>query len=527
MPAPYEGYPGNIEVTSETAATTPALPFEPAPGFLAGPLQRDAELAQCQGKRIGILIVAYNALTTLSRVLKRITPAVWENVEEVAVFDDASQDSTFELAAGLKSTRNLTKLHVLHHPHNLGYGGNQKAGYRYFIDKRFDIVVLLHGDGQYAPEILSHMYAPIVRGEAHAVFGSRMMRDYGGPLKGGMPFYKYVGNRVLTTFENHALGLNLTEFHSGYRAYDLHALQKIDLENMTSDFHFDTEIIIKLHHQKYKIHEVPVPTFYGDEVCYVNGMKYAKDILRAVYHYKQTCRSVRRYPEFQEYFVQYPVKRSRGSSHDLARRLTGTGHKVLDVGCGPGYLSSDLGKAGNRVDGIDLLTEVRRPSPNEQYVCADLDQGIQPALEELGAKKYDRILLLDVLEHLVRPVEILQQCAPILEENGFVIVSVPNVANITVRISLLFGRFQYGDRGILDRTHLRFYTRSTARALLEGAGYQVLEERMTAMPIELVFGLDPDNPVMRLVNLLARIAARVLPGLFGYQVMLTGRPVRR
>jgi len=132
-----------------------------------------------------------------------------------------------------------------------------------------------------------------------------------------------------------------------------------------------------------------------------------------------------------------------------------------------------------------------------------------------------------VLEHLVRPVEILKQCAPILEDNGFVIVSVPNVANITVRIALLFGQFQYGDRGILDRTHLRFYTRDTARALLEGAGYQVLDERMTAMPIELVFGLDPDNPVMRLMNLLARVAARILPGLFGYQVMLTGRPMRR
>ena len=518
-------------MTSETAAKTESprpLPFEPAPGFLAGPLQRDAELAECHGKRIGILIVAYNALTTLTRVLKRITPAVWENVEEVAVFDDASQDATYELAAGLKTTRNLTKLHVLHHPRNLGYGGNQKAGYRYFIDKGFDIVVLLHGDGQYAPEILSHMYAPLVRGEAQAVFGSRMMRDYGGPLKGGMPLYKFAGNRILTTFENRALGMHLTEFHSGYRAYDLHALRKIGLDNMTNDFHFDTEIIIKLQHQKYKIREVPVPTFYGDEVCYVNGMKYARDILRAVYRYKQTCRSVRAYPEFQEYFIQYPVKRSRGSSHDLARRLTGSGHTVLDVGCGPGYLSEELRRAGNRVDGIDLLTETRRPAaPDEHYVCADLDRGIQPALDQLGAKKYDRILLLDVLEHLVRPREILEQCAPVLEKDGFVVVSVPNVANITMRLSLLFGRFQYGDRGILDRTHLRFYTRRSARELLESAGYEILDQRMTAMPIELVFGLDPANPLMRLVNLAARVAARLAPGLFGYQIVLTGRPARR
>ena len=138
---------------------------------------------------------------------------------------------------------------VLKHPRNLGYGGNQKAGYRYFIEKGFDIVVLLHGDGQYAPEILAQLYSPLVAGEADAVFGSRMMRTYGGPLKGGMPLYKYVGNRILTILENRALGMNLTEFHSGYRAYNLHALAQLDFSRMTNDFHFDTEIIVKLHHQ--------------------------------------------------------------------------------------------------------------------------------------------------------------------------------------------------------------------------------------------------------------------------------------
>ncbi len=120
----------------------------------------------------------------LATVLKRITPEVWRNVEQVVVFDDASQDSTFELAVGIQALTNLPKLKVLKHAKNLGYGGNQKAGYRYFIEQGFDIVVLLHGDGQYAPELLSHMYAPLVRGEADAVFGSRMMKDYGGPLKG-------------------------------------------------------------------------------------------------------------------------------------------------------------------------------------------------------------------------------------------------------------------------------------------------------------------------------------------------------
>src|SRR5579872_2564312 len=325
------------------------LPYEPLPVFTKSPLQDDSVLAENHGKRIGILIVTYNAVTTLTKVLKRITPNVWKNVEEIAVFDDASQDDTYELAVGLKALRRLPKLHVLKHEKNLGYGGNQKAGYRYFIEKGFDVVVLLHGDGQYAPEILSHLYHPLVVGEADAVFGSRMMKTYGGPLKGGMPLYKYVGNRILSAFENSALGLNLTEFHSGYRAYSLDALRKIDFTHMTDDFHFDTEIIIKLNHQDFTISEVPIPTYYGTEICYVNGMKYARDVYRAVRRYKRTCRSVARCPEFAEYFVHYPVKHSRDSSHDYARRMVGSNQEVLDIGCGEGILASEIKQNGNRV----------------------------------------------------------------------------------------------------------------------------------------------------------------------------------
>ena len=234
---------------SNPAGQMQPLPFEPLPGFTSGSLQDDAVLADNHGKRIGILIVAYNALTTLEKVFKRITPNVWENVEEIAVFDDASQDATYELAVGPEGHAGLAQTARLEAPEKSGLRRQPEGRLSILHRKGFDIVVLLHGDGQYAPEILSHLYRPIVLGEADAVFGSRMMKDYGGPLKGGMPLYKYVGNRILTVFENRSLGLHLTEFHSGYRAYNLHALRKIDFTHMTNDFHFDTEIIIKLQHQ--------------------------------------------------------------------------------------------------------------------------------------------------------------------------------------------------------------------------------------------------------------------------------------
>ena len=510
---------------SEQPTATDLLPFEPLPALRHDALLEDSPLADNRGKRIGILIVTFNAVTTLTKVLKRITPNVWKNVEEIAVFDDASQDATYELAMGLKHFRQLEKLQVLSNSKNLGYGGNQKAGYRYFMEKGFDIVVLLHGDGQYAPEILSHLYHPIVADEADAVFGSRMMKAYGGALKGGMPLYKYVGNRILTTFENRALKMNLTEFHSGYRAYSLHALRNIDFSHMTDDFHFDTEIIVKLQHQRCRIQEVPIPTYYGDEICYVNGMRYARDVARAVRRYKQTRRSVQCFPEFQEYFVHYPIKHSQASSHYYARQMVGSNHDVLDIGAGEGFFAKELAASGNKISGIDNRMLSAESSPFERYFTADLEAGIAPVVRQLDGKQFDRVLLLDVLEHLRHPEQILRQSHEVLKRDGLLIVSVPNIANIYIRLTLLLGRFDYSERGLLDKTHLRFFTRKTARKLLESNGFGIVEEQQTVIPLELVLGWSSDNVVMQALNRLLAGLTWLFPGLFGYQIMFVARSI--
>jgi 2-polyprenyl-3-methyl-5-hydroxy-6-metoxy-1,4-benzoquinol methylase len=485
------------------------------------------ESADAHGKRIGILIVAYNAVTTLSSVLNRIPEEVWNNVEEVAVFDDASPDETHVVGVGYKTVTGIDKLTVLRNQKNLGYGGNQKLGYSYFADKGFDIVVLLHGDGQYAPEILADLYAPLVSGEADAVFGSRMMKDFGGARKGGMPLYKLLGNKILTKAENRALGMHLTEFHSGYRAYSLAALRRIDMSQMTDDFHYDTEIIIKLHHQGFRIKEVPIPTYYGDEICYVNGMKYARDVFKALVRYKRTVRAIQSYPEFAEYTPHYPLKQSRFSSHDYFLRMTGRDHDVLDVGCGEGFFAQRLVAQNDRVTGVDMLPTPKIPEAFVEYFSADLDGGLGDALPKLEGKKYDRILLQDVLEHLRFGDRLLQQVRPMLRDSGLLLVSVPNVANLTVRLALLMGRFNYTQRGILDKTHVRFYTRKTARKFLEQNGYEIVTEKMTVMPVELALGLPAENPLMRVMNLMLAFVTAAMPGVFGYQCIFAARPAKK
>ena len=150
-------------------------------------------------------------------------------------------------------------MRALFNPVNQGYGGNQKLGYHYAIEKGFDFVALLHGDGQYAPECLPRLLDPLRRGEADAVMGSRMLPG-GGALKGGMPLYKFIGNKVLTWLENRLLRTDLSEFHSGYRVYSVEALRAIPFDRNSNDFHFDTEIIIQLQIAARTIREMPIPT---------------------------------------------------------------------------------------------------------------------------------------------------------------------------------------------------------------------------------------------------------------------------
>lgn len=469
------------------------------------PSRADESIADTAGKRVGILIVAYNAVTTLSRVLARITPRVWENVEEVVVFDDASQDATYEVAVGYRVLSEISKLRVIKNPRNLGYGGNQKAGYRYFLERGFDIVVLLHGDGQYAPEVLAHLYHPLVTGEADAVFGSRMMPDYGGPLKGGMPLYKYAGNRILSALENRALRMRLTEFHSGYRAYSLHALRRIDFSDMTDEFHFDTEIIIKLHHQGFRIREVPIPTFYGDEICYVNGLRYARDILRAVYRYKRTIRSAECYPEFKEYFI--PPAQVSDWDRLWLEQFTGSGNEILALGAGASGLSRLAGQS-NRV------------------VALDADSAAAPGLERLKGERFDKILLVGALERMAQPEPCLQSCHALLKTGGQLLVAVPNVANLRVRLPLLFGRFEYAGSGILEKGHLRFFTRRSARRLLESCGYEVTREQVTHIPVERALGLPRGNWLVRFLRACLAVLTPLLPGLLGYECVLIARSRR-
>jgi len=237
--------------------------------------------------KIGVLVVAYEASATLEAVLNRIPNEFRAQLSVILVCDDASSDDTYQVGVRVKEARPDLPLEVIRRPVNLGYGGNQKAGYRWMIDHEIDIVVLLHGDGQYAPEFLPKMVEPIVSGRADVVFGSRMLQR-GAALQGGMPKYKYVGNKILTFLQNRMAGVRLSEWHSGYRAYSISALGKVGFELNADYYDFDTQIILQMIAAEQRITEIPIPTFYGDELSRVNGIRYGWRILRHTLRWRRS-----------------------------------------------------------------------------------------------------------------------------------------------------------------------------------------------------------------------------------------------
>jgi glycosyltransferase involved in cell wall biosynthesis len=206
-----------------------------------------------------VVMPAYNAAETLAETQASIPPDL---IDRVILVDDHSHDETVPLAKELG-------VDVIVHPHNVGYGGNQKTCYMEALRLGADVVVMLHPDGQYDPGLLPAMVEPIVKGEADMTLGSRFLRP-GGPSAGGMPKYKIVANRFLTTVENYILGTHFSELHTGYRAYSRRFLETVPFLRNSNDFVFDSQIIAQSVVFEQRVKEIPVETRYFPEASSTN-----------------------------------------------------------------------------------------------------------------------------------------------------------------------------------------------------------------------------------------------------------------
>lgn len=474
--------------------------------------------------RLLVLIVAYNAEDTIQPTLKRIPASLLNDHEvEVLVIDDSSTDRTFEHGEAIRRDETLPfVLTVLFNPVGQGYGGNQKIGFHYAIRHGFDFVALIHGDGQYAPECLPEMMAPLASREADAVLGSRMLQK-GAALAGGMPLYKFVGNRILSWVQNRLLRTHLSEFHSGYRLYSTAALRRIPFRLNSDGFQFDTEIIVQLVRAGLRIKELPISTYYGDEIRRVNGIKYAKDVLMVCvkawaqelslfYERKFDC-----LPSTISN-VHYKRRIDFESTHTLALERIPPGSRVVDIGCAGGGLGQLLHERGCHTTGIDVFPPAEGCTLDE-FQIHDLNQSpLRVDLEHV-----DYAVMLDVIEHLDSPERFVDDflAATARNPNVKLLVSTGNVAFGVVRLMLLLGQFNYGKLGILDLTHLRLFTFGTFRRLFEQSGFRVLEMRGVPAPFPLALG---DGLLGRLLLGWNRALIHVSRSLFAYQIFAVVQP---
>jgi len=475
-------------------------------------------------KRIGILVVTYNAASTLAKVLDRIPRDFVSRIDRVLVSDDASTDSTYLIGLGYQQISDLP-LTVLQQPQNLGYGGNQKYAYRWAMEHDLDIVVLLHGDGQYAPEALPELIEPLDLDKCDAVFGSRMMEP-GAARRGGMPLYKFVGNKILTRFENAVMGMDLSEWHTGYRAYSVDALRQIPFDHNSDGFDFDTQIIVQLHEAGKRIAEVPIPTYYGDEISYVNGLQYAGQIVGHVLRYRIHKIG---FGSGETAFATsgYELKESDDSSHSrlLAWLASRQPSRVLDLGCSDGMIAARLRVAGHEVTGVDIEEQPGVRERTDQFVAGDLDRGIP---DEVGSG-FDIVLAADVLEHVRRPEELLADARARLNPGGSIVTSVPNFGHWYPRIRVGLGRFDYDRRGLLDHDHVRFFTRRSFERLAKRVGLKVRRREATGVATDVVYRgsrgqASAPGLFMRFALALDRLGVALAPTLFANQFLYELEP---
>ncbi len=476
--------------------------------------ERETALAVLRSTRVALLVVTYNAERLVESVLRRVPEEIARGFAEIILIDDSSVDATFDIARRLRDEMGTAAFNVYRTPFNRGYGGNQKLGYLYCVRKGYDFVVLLHGDGQYAPEYLPRVLAAL-HDQPDAVFASRMLTRRMA-IKGGMPVHKWVGNQLLTRFGNAVLDTELSEFHSGFRAYRVASLAGVPFAYNSDDFHFDTEIIIQGAARDWRISEVSIPTYYGDEVCHVPGLRYARDVVTSLV----TSRLVRLGIFYQRNFdleppdeQRYAFKQSPHSLHQfvLSRPELSAGRRTIELGAYRGLLSSRVAeKVASHV-----AVDVEEPdlAGTSKVAAVDLEK---PFARCFNGQVFDVCLSLDVIEHLNSPEDFLDEVFKLMEPHGRLILSTANVGYFVVRIALLAGQFNYGKRGILDLSHKRLFTLKSARKLLAQHGFRIDETHGFPPPLaDLVSGRSG----MRVLEAVHARLSRWFPRLFAFNIL--------
>ncbi len=421
---------------------------------------------------------------------------------------DASSGSSARAAARWLEAQRSVDADVLRSPVSQGPGGHQKLGFRYAIEAGFDLVVQL--DGGQAAEELPSLFLEAFEGTGAGVL-----------LASGAGRPRPAGGRLLDLLQGLITGQRLSGFAAGPRAYSSAFLRSIPFEINTNDRHFDTEVLLQAFNVGAAVEELEVP---AGETAGGRGLRHAAGALRAtvayrMHHFGMLCSLKYRQLGSERYrdktWIPYS---SHAAALAIVRRAAP--RSLLDVGCGPGHVAKLCEAMGVRVTGIDRETPLA--GSLSDFHPWDLDRTPLP----VDALDFDLVLMLDVIEHLTNPEEFLialrnASQRPASAEPARLVITTPNVAFASIRLNLLLGRFNYAERGILDITHKRLFTRCSLCTTLEDCGYRIEQLGGIGAPFDAVMG----GRLGRFLGIVSSALARLWPSLFAFQFLVVCRPL--
>jgi len=465
--------------------------------------------------RVALFVFDCADTGTLQRVLERIpdTASAW--FEEIVIVQDRAAAEQRPVPRDWLA-REPANLRVHRLPRDAGFGGARKAAFEYALRKGFDHVVFMRGDGLHPPEELPALVRPILDEPDQMVFAYRLLRLPDAPGSWKL-IPNLIAHTLATGFQNRLLGLRLRDYHSGFRLYSMRAVERMPYQLNADDHRFDMQLVIQCRVLGVPVCEVPVGPLWREYGTNAAGLLEVIRASRCAVDYRlHQLHLLRLGNYFVDEGVRYTFKHSETGSHMQIVRAIEPDSSVLDLGCSQGLLARPLREKGVRVTGVDIAAMSGFASELEQYFQRDLDL----PLDLPFGREFDYVVVSDVIEHLRNRTQLLRRARTFLKEGGRLIISTPNISLWFYRLSLLVGRFEYGPRGVLDETHVHLFTRATFRREVEKAGFFIMNERVTALPFEIVFESTGRSRFVRSLNRVYHTLARLWPTMFAYQHIL-------
>jgi len=500
----------------------PQASLDPRSGDLLQELQRWCVAQKADLPRVALLLFDCASPDDLERILQCIPPDLEGCLEEILVVTSATGPAAppgadaLQAAVTRLSDRQPFALRLHLTPGDFGYGGARKSAVEDALREGFDQLVVMRGDGTHPPEALPALLHAALVEDHGLVLASRLGGGSDAP-RARVPLVRRLALRATTWVQNRVLGNRAEDPDSGFRIYSSRALRAIPFQLDALDRLFDVELGIQHRALGVSAHEVPVEGGWREAPTVAAELAFGLRACKKAIGYRlHQLHVIRRGRYFVDHGIHYTLKESATGSHMQIVDAIPPDQRVLDLGCSQGLLAEPLLAKNVRVTGVDFGPGEQLAEDLADYFQRDLEM----PLELPTGRVFDYVVIADVIEHLRNRSQLLRDARRLLKPGGRLIISTPNVALWFYRLSLLVGRFEYGPRGVLDYTHVHLFTRDSFRREVEGSGYSVVAERVTALPFEVVFESTGRSRLMRRLASFYHGLARVWPEMFAYQIIL-------